>query len=106
MNEGKRKSLVRLAELVVAANGLVANIRERPGQEKSVARPGTGQHALSIEGYDEVLLECSRHNPVAQTVATEQVALRAGGTCLFPVQLRNCWARRARPHGEDPPACS
>jgi SAM-dependent methyltransferase len=40
---------------------------------------------------DEVLLECSRHDPVAQTVVTQQVALGATGTRLFPVRTRYAW---------------
>jgi SAM-dependent methyltransferase len=42
-------------------------------------------------GLDRVLLECSRHDAVAQTVTSQQVALGTGGTSLYPVNIRYAW---------------
>jgi SAM-dependent methyltransferase len=42
-------------------------------------------------GLDDVVLECSRHDPVAQAVTTQQVALGASGARFFPVLLRYAW---------------
>ena len=42
-------------------------------------------------GLDSVLLECSRHDAVAQTVTSQHVALGSSGTCLHPVHIRYAW---------------
>ncbi len=40
---------------------------------------------------DAVLLDVSRHDPVAQRVVSQQVVLTEGGVRLFPVQIRYAW---------------
>jgi hypothetical protein len=51
-----------------------------------------GQRVSAMEvDLDRVLLECSRHDPVAQTVTSQHVALGTNGTCLYPVQVRYAW---------------
>jgi len=51
-----------------------------------------GQRVSAMEvGLDRVLLECSRHDAVAQTVTSQHVALGTSGTNLYPVQVRYAW---------------
>ena len=51
-----------------------------------------GQRVSAMEvGLDRVLLECSRHDAVAQTVTSQHVALGASGTSLYPVHIRYAW---------------
>jgi SAM-dependent methyltransferase len=42
-------------------------------------------------GTDEVVLECSRHNPVSQRVDSQTVVIREDETRLYPVSLRYAW---------------
>jgi hypothetical protein len=42
-------------------------------------------------GKDEVVLECSRHDPVHQRVDSQNVVVREDGTRLYPVSIRYAW---------------
>ena len=42
-------------------------------------------------GPDEVVLECSSHDPVRQRVDSQNVVMREDGTRLYPVSLRYAW---------------
>ncbi len=57
-----------------------------------VARFDRGQrvHASRVQS-DRVLLEASVHDPVEQTVLTQQMILTQQGTALYPVALRYAW---------------
>jgi SAM-dependent methyltransferase len=51
-----------------------------------------GQRVSAIKvALDEVHLECTRHDAVAQRVTTQHVVLASGGTRLYPVQIRYSW---------------
>jgi SAM-dependent methyltransferase len=51
-----------------------------------------GQRMSVMEvGLDQVVLECSRHDAVAQTVTSQHVALGISGTSLYPVHIRYAW---------------
>ncbi len=51
-----------------------------------------GQCVRTVKvGLDEVLLECSLHDPANQTVTTQQVALASRGTSFYPIQIRYAW---------------
>jgi SAM-dependent methyltransferase len=57
-----------------------------------VARYDRGQrvHASSVQ-VDRLSLEASVHDPVKQTVQTQQVIFSREGTALYPVSLRYAW---------------
>jgi SAM-dependent methyltransferase len=57
-----------------------------------ICRFDRGQRVSAMEvGLDRVFLECSRHDPAAQTVTSQHVELGAGGVRLYPVYIRYAW---------------
>ncbi len=51
-----------------------------------------GQRLSVVQvGVDEVRLECSRHDPRAQSVITQHVVLGGGKTTMYPLQIRYAW---------------
>ena len=42
-------------------------------------------------GTDEVVLECSRHDPVGQRVDSQNVVVREDGARLYPGSIRYAW---------------
>ncbi|MBM3946141.1 MAG: hypothetical protein FJ315_01915 [SAR202 cluster bacterium] len=42
-------------------------------------------------GTDRVRLDVSRHDPVAQTITSQQVHISESGVKLYPLQLRYAW---------------
>jgi Methylase involved in ubiquinone/menaquinone biosynthesis len=51
-----------------------------------------GQVVQATEvGADEVKLEFSRHDPVAQHTISQQVVITAGGIKLYPIEVRYAW---------------
>jgi SAM-dependent methyltransferase len=57
-----------------------------------LARFDRGQRISVVDvALDQVLLECSRHDAVTQTVTTQHVALGANETGLYPVRIRYAW---------------
>lgn len=42
-------------------------------------------------GTDEIVLECSRHDPVRQRVDSQNIVMRGDSTRLYPVSLRYAW---------------
>jgi SAM-dependent methyltransferase len=53
-------------------------------------RRGQSTHAVRVE-LDDVRIDVSMHDPVAQIVRTQHVVLRESGVQLFPVALRYVW---------------
>jgi SAM-dependent methyltransferase len=85
-------------ETQVRALGLAA-ARLRPGGwlvvEAFVPDPGRFDRGQRVEARavdtDAVRLDIARHDPAAQTVSSQQVAITAGGIRLCPVRLRYIW---------------
>ncbi len=56
------------------------------------ARFASGQTVQTKHvGTDEVVLECSRHDPVRQRVDSQNVVMREDGARLYPVSIRYAW---------------
>jgi SAM-dependent methyltransferase len=57
-----------------------------------LSRFDRGQRVSVVNiGPDEVRLDCSHHDAVAQSVTSQHVVLADGRTRLYPVQLRYAW---------------
>jgi hypothetical protein len=55
-------------------------------------RPGLRVEARAVD-VDGVRLDVTRHDPVAQTLVSQQIAMTADGIRLYPVRLRYIWPR-------------
>jgi hypothetical protein len=52
---------------------------------------GDSSTRATAVGVDHVMLDVSRHDPVAQRVESSHVILTPSGVRMYPVSIRYCW---------------